>query len=300
MRLIVLSVMGIIAGLGLAAAIVSVPVMAQKGPLRTTLVAHLGGRQEEQVPGGGDPDGEGRAVVKVFKEQLCGRVETGAIESSSKATINLGMSGEVGPTVANLQERAATTPLAESATPTTTTTTDTTTPTTGTITATTGTTGTTTGTTTPTTGTTTATTGATGAQTGTTTTTTGDTASPQATTTQQSTTAGQTSLSQSTASATASASASATASALAASTSTASTRATIHEHTGGCVEVPRALSLELLEHPPRFYVNVTNEPYPEGAIRGQLHQKSGAGEHRSGAGEHHSGVVDHGRGNDDD
>src|SRR5215213_5932982 len=170
MRLIVLSVMGLIGGLALAAAIVSVPVMAEKGPLRTTLVAHLGGGQEK-VPGGGDPDGRGRAVVKVFKEQLCGRVETGAIESSSKATINLGMSGEKGPTVANLQERAATTPLAESTTPTTTTTTGTTTPTTGTITSTTGTMGTTTGTTgtttgtttTPTTGTT-ATTGATGAQ----------------------------------------------------------------------------------------------------------------------------------------
>src|SRR5215211_3079468 len=169
MRLILLTVIGLIAGLGLAAAIV-VPVMAEKGPLRATLVAHLGGAQENQVPGGGDPNGRGRAVVKVFKEQLCGRVKTGAIESSSlKATINLGMSGEVGPTVANLEERAARTPLAESTTPTTTTTTGTTTtPTTGTITATTGTTtgttGTTTGTTTPTTGTTTSTTGATGAQ----------------------------------------------------------------------------------------------------------------------------------------
>src|SRR5215216_2030317 len=142
MRLIVLSVMGLIAGLGLAAAIVAVPVMAEKGPLRDTLVADLGGGQEE-VPGGGDPDGRGRAVVKVFKEQLCARVETGAIESSSSsATINLGMSGEKGPTVANLEEQAAT-------------------PTTGT----TGTTGTTTGITTPTTGTTTSTTGTTGAQT---------------------------------------------------------------------------------------------------------------------------------------
>jgi hypothetical protein len=287
MRLIVLSVMGIIAGLGLAAAIVSVPVMAERGPLRTTLVAHLGGGQEEQVPGGGDPDGEGRAVVKVFKEQLCGRVETSAIESSLKATINLGMSGEVGPTVANLQERAATTPLAESTTPTTTTTTATTTPTTGTTTATTGTTGTTTGTTTTTTGTT-------GAQQTGTTTTTGDSTLPQATT-EQSTTVGQTSLSQSTASATASASASASASALAASTSTASasaastptastSRATALEHTGGCVEVPRALSLELLEHPNRFYVNVTNGQSAEGAIRGQLH-RSGHDHHRSGDGD---------------
>jgi hypothetical protein len=310
MRLMVLTLMGLIGGLGLVAAIVALPVMAEKGPLRTTLVAHLGSAQEEEVPGGGDPDGRGRAVVKVFKEQLCGRVETSAIESSSlKATINLGMSGEVGPTVANLQERADRTPLAESTTPTTTTTTGTTTTTTGTITATTGTTGTTTGTTgtttgttTPTTGTTTSTTGATGSQQTGTTTTTGDSTSPQATTTAQSTTVSQSSLSQSTASPTANASASASpsasaasasASASAASTSTSSTsRATILEHTGGCVEVPRALSLELGEHPARFYVNVTNEQYPEGAIRGQLH-KSGAGEHRS-------GDVHHRSGNDDD
>src|SRR5215203_2534196 len=197
MQLILLTVIGLMAGLGLAAAIV-VPVMAEKGPLRATLVAHLGGGQEK-VPGGGDPDGRGRAVVKVFKEQLCAKVKTDAIESSSKATINLGMSGEVGPTVANLQDRAATTPLSGATTPTTGTTT--------------GTTGTTTGTTTPTTGTTTATTGTTGAQTGTTTT--GDTTLPEATT-QQSTTVGQTSLSQSTASPTASASASASAASLSA------------------------------------------------------------------------------------
>src|SRR5215204_4301113 len=290
MRLSLLTVIGRIAGLVLAAAIATVPVMAEKGPLRATLVAHLGGGQEQQVPGGGDPAGRGRAVVKVFKEQLCARVKTGAIESSSsKATINLGMSGEVGPTVANLEERAATTPLAESTTPTTTTT-GTTTPTTGTITATTGTTGTTTGTTGTTTGTTrppigttTSTTATTGAQTGTTTTT-GDSTLPQATTS-QSTTVGQTSLSQSSASATASASASASASTSTASASAASTsRATALEHTGGCVEVPRALSLELLEHPNRFYVNVTNGQSAEGAIRGQLH-RSGHDHHRSGDGD---------------
>src|SRR5829696_6956231 len=281
MRLILLTVIGLMAGLGLAAAIV-VPVMAEKGPLRATLVAHLGGGQE-QVPGGGDLNGRGRAVVKVFKEQLCAKVKTSAIESSSsKATINLGMSGEVGPTVATLEERAATTPLAESTTPTTTTT-GTTTPTTGTITATTGTTGTTTGTTTPTTGTTTTTTGTTGAQTGTTTTT-GDSTLPQATTTSQSTTVGQTSLSQSSASATASASASASASTSTASASASTSRATALEHTGGCVEVPRALSLELLEHPNRFYVNVTNGQSAEGAIRGQLH-RSGHDHHRSGDGD---------------
>ena len=60
MRLMVLTVMGIIGGLGLVAAIVALPVMAQKGPLRDTLVAQLAGAQQEEVQGGGDPNGRGR------------------------------------------------------------------------------------------------------------------------------------------------------------------------------------------------------------------------------------------------
>jgi hypothetical protein len=289
MRLNVLAVMGLIAALGLAAAIVALPVMADKGPLRATLVAHLGGGQEEEVQGGGNPDGRGRAVVKVFEEKLCAKVKTGAIESSSsKAAIHLGMSGEKGPTVANLHEERVPTPTRG----TTDTTRGTTTGTTGT---TTGTTGTATGTTTPTTGTTTATTGTTGAQTRTTTTTTGDSTLAQATTTAQTTTAvpQATTTSQSTAAPTASAStASATASA-SASASASVSAATSFEHTGGCVAVPRALSLELLEHPRRFYVKVTNGQSPQGAIRGQLH-RSGHDDHRSGDND------DHRSGHDDD
>ena len=76
-----------------------------------------------------------------------------------------------------------------------------------------------------------------------------------------------------------SATASASTSALAASTS----RATTLGHTGGCVSVPRALSLALGEHPRWFYVNVTNGQSAEGAIRGQLH-RSGHDHHRSGDG----------------
>ena len=46
--------------------------------------------------------------------------------------------------------------------------------------------------------------------------------------------------------------------------------------------MPRALSLELLEHPRRFYVNVTNGQSPEGAMRGQLDRSSSDKDHRRG------------------
>jgi hypothetical protein len=40
----------------------------------------------------------------------------------------------------------------------------------------------------------------------------------------------------------------------------------------GCTAISNELSKKLREHPSHYYVNVHNRPYPDGAIRGQLHR----------------------------
>ena len=131
----------------LAALVLAVP--ASAAPL-AVLEAHLTG--EKEVPGPGDPNGSGDAVVKVYKAKVCYALEVRRIAPATAAHIHLGLRGEAGPVVATLKP--------------------------------------------PTDG-----------------------------------------------------------------------------SSGGCVAVPRALSLGLKEHPGRYYVNVHNDPYPAGAVRGQLDRK---------------------------
>jgi hypothetical protein len=38
----------------------------------------------------------------------------------------------------------------------------------------------------------------------------------------------------------------------------------------GCVDVGRALAMDILQNPADYYFNVHNAPYPDGALRGQL------------------------------
>ena len=121
-----------------------------EGRRLATLRAELTG--EEEVPGPGDPDGSGSAVIKVYKAQVFFTLTVENIEPATAAHIHLGLRGEAGPVVAPLEP-----PPTEGS-------------------------------------------------------------------------------------------------------------------SSACVDIPRALSLELREHPGRYYVNVHNNEFPAGAIRGQLHR----------------------------
>ena len=55
-----------------------------------------------------------------------------------------------------------------------------------------------------------------------------------------------------------------------ASTTTGPVVVPLNPYAGGCVAVERDLALALITNPGGYYVNVHNQPYPAGALRGQL------------------------------
>ncbi len=55
-----------------------------------------------------------------------------------------------------------------------------------------------------------------------------------------------------------------------ASTTTGPVVVPLNPYTGGCAEVSRELALAIILEPSSYYVNVHNQPYPAGALRGQL------------------------------
>jgi hypothetical protein len=130
----------------IAALVLALP--ASGAPL-ATLEARLTGEQE--VPGPGDPNGSGKAVVKVFRSEVCFKLEVRRIAPANAAHIHRGVRGVAGPVVVTLEP--------------------------------------------PTDG-----------------------------------------------------------------------------SSSGCVAISHSLSQKLREHPARYYVNVHNDPFPDGAIRGQLHR----------------------------
>ena len=79
----------------LAAAVVfALPATAAPQPL-ATLEAHL----TTAVPGPGDPDGHGSAMVKVYKTKVCYTLAVMNIKPATQAHIHEGAKGQTGPVV---------------------------------------------------------------------------------------------------------------------------------------------------------------------------------------------------------
>jgi CHRD domain len=77
-----------------AAVVIALPATAAPQPL-ATLRANL----TTAVPGPGDPDGHGNAMVKVYKTKLCYTLSVMNIKPATMAHIHKGAKGQTGPIV---------------------------------------------------------------------------------------------------------------------------------------------------------------------------------------------------------
>jgi len=78
------------------------PSAAAKGPAKSTKVfkAHLSGVNE--VPAAGDPDGSGRAMVRIKGTQVCFTLKVKDVAALTAAHIHQGAKGVTGPVVVDL------------------------------------------------------------------------------------------------------------------------------------------------------------------------------------------------------
>ena len=77
-----------------AAVVLALPATAAPKPL-ATLRANL----TTEVPGPGDPNGHGHAVVKVYKARVCYMLSVRGIKPATMAHIHKGAKGQTGPIV---------------------------------------------------------------------------------------------------------------------------------------------------------------------------------------------------------
>ena len=77
-----------------AAVVIALPATAAPQPL-ATLRANL----TTEVPGPGDPDGHGNAMVKVYKAKVCYTLSVRGIKPATMAHIHKGAKGQTGPIV---------------------------------------------------------------------------------------------------------------------------------------------------------------------------------------------------------
>lgn len=93
---------GLIAAGGLVGALALPAAIEAHGHTKAVLIARLDGAQE--IPGPGDPDGRGVAVIKVDTEDgtICYLLAARRIDPAAMAHIHLGDRGEAGPVVQGL------------------------------------------------------------------------------------------------------------------------------------------------------------------------------------------------------